>query len=790
MALNPAFVAQTTRKLPFCVGWNYLQGIPTMQMFGVPNVPPIKAESLPAGAIIAPEQVNQYVLGDGEFDGIYCQSISPQQSYLPVDTFAGGVPLGAPPVSKLGLIIYPFTQANRLLYCNFYGGQWASVGMPNNLISIGPDQATPVCANSFPSTTPALSYSGIAYFMLRAASFSGTPPTFNPTGIYRTLRCRIFDDTGEVTGYGFTTNPTWQMLETLLRFQIKCQQPHLAGLLAAEKALFDWPAIVAHAARNAAILPNGAPTFAGNFAWAADASLNNMMEQQLRNCVSFQRIRGGQIQFVGEETRAASFVVSQKNMIGGSLRVTEKDLTGAANVYIPQYRELGIPAVAQVQSVVTVQPGQSVSPSLNLAEGGKYWSTLFTTVGPQPFSPVNNFCYGGSDDDAAFAGFYGVGGMTVTVNQQTQLLVDPTPNQIPAFGAPQYAATATGGYLGALQSRFAKYAPNGVQHRANQNAGGMVAPGVPSTARVRPVTYDLGNNTFDQTNRVMKFLMARELGSDGPNWLPPLTGSIELFLEAVDVNGAAAAELEPGDVITIDATADPVFAGTYEVIDPLKTYAPSVQDGAGSKLQLALQTYNPAAYTLVSDPAGDIYQTVPGQTLPMGDILPANTPFWLLQATPEASYDGSTGSITVPDCTIQWMGQQAPTVSPSISLSGIPVGSGVCVFLNVVDIGTVPTLSYLATSNPYYPTGIIDGPPIPLPYGQIILFFGIFSDASTFGTSGQFSPTRTHDSAQALPVASGASNGLVFTPNVAYFSGSQVVTDGSSPPTFTAAIIE
>jgi hypothetical protein len=303
----------------------------------------------------------------------------------------------------------------------------------------------------------------------------------------------------------------------------------------------------------------------------------------------------------------------------------------------------------------------------------------------------------------------------------------------------------------------------------------------------------MGNNTFDQTNRVMKFLIARDLGTDGPNWFPPLAGTITLNLEAIDVNGAAVAEIEPGDVITIDSTADPVFAGTYEVVDPVKTYAPSAQDGSGSKVELSLQTYNPNAYTTVSDPPGQSYATVPGQTLPMGDLLPANTPFWLLQATPEASYNGSTGTITVPDCTVMWMGQATPTVYPSISLSGVPTGTAVCVFLNITNQATTPTLSYVETSNPYWPPGTpftsMTGPPTPLPYGQIILFFGIFTDATTFATGGVVT-TPTHDSAQAVPMIAGSSTGLVFTPSVVYFSGAEVVTGGTYPPAITPALVE
>ncbi len=305
----------------------------------------------------------------------------------------------------------------------------------DNLISLGPDQGSENWLQYFPSVTPALCFSGMAYYFVRRLNTAiSTNGAMNPVGIYKSTRCRTFDANGNVTGYGFTTNPTWQMIETLLRFQFKCQQPGLAGLTAAERACFDWPAVVAHAQRNSFVLPNGSPRFTGNFAFAANSKLANMMETQLRNCRSFKRERGGVISFVGDDTRNPAFTLSQRNVVPGTLKIDKKDLSIAPDVYVPQFRDLEIPAVAQVATA---------------AAGGGAGGTTFTTVGAQPFFSSDVLAYSGSANDALFAGYYEVERYTYTdANNDVQLEAPPIANQFITTSGPSQASSTTGGFVG------------------------------------------------------------------------------------------------------------------------------------------------------------------------------------------------------------------------------------------------------------------------------------------------------------------------------------------------------
>ena len=283
--------------------------------------------------------------------------------------------------------------------------------------------------------TPPLNLSGLAYYVVlvnnSGSTTLGLPSgALNPVGVWRSARCRFFDAYGNVTGYGFTVNPTWQMIETLLRFHIKPQQPPLAGLSNAEKALFNWPAMVAHTAHNATVVASGAPRFCGNFMFAADAKLGGMMETQLRNCRSFKRERGSVISFVGDDARTSVFIASKR----------------------------------------------AVVPVVSAVEGGSR-STTFTTVGNQPLFSEDNFGYGGSADDADFGGAYRVGLYTdPTTGKQ---IAPPTANSFVSQGGPNAAMSTAGGYLGTEQSRFKQYAPTCVQHRAAQQQGNRVSPGLP-----------------------------------------------------------------------------------------------------------------------------------------------------------------------------------------------------------------------------------------------------------------------------------------------------------------------
>jgi hypothetical protein len=282
----------------------------------------------------------------------------------------------------------------------------------------------------------------------------------------------------------------------------------------------------------------------------------------------------------------------------------------------------------------------------------------------------------------------------------------------------------------------------------------------------------------------MQFMMARDLGTDGANWVAPFQGSVSLFLEAVDALGNAAAEIEDGDVIALDTTAAPDFAGLYEVLDTV-WHPPSGPSGQAS-LDLTLQTFYPNAFIAASDPPGQSYLTLASSLLPMGDfpgqiytggLTPPATstaalPFVVMQATPTGGI-ASDGTVTLslPDLSVWWQGQTSPTAYSGVSLSEIPVNTPLTLYLVLTDVATTPTMQ-IDTANQY--------PPEPIPFGSVIIYYGSIVAATGGsggsggggGSSGPLLVTRS----VALAAGLGA---VVYNPSSGFVNGAAVSSDGS-----------
>jgi len=714
MALNPAFATATSRRLPLAFG--YVQGVGDRLLSTV---------TVPTTLVPVAQQTALYLLGEGEWDGPEMLAID-AQSHL-----------------SCGLI--GSTKATFLagfdVSVHFHSGAYTVKGAGNQMTSIGYDQQYDEFFENFPSVAPPQSFSGIAYAIFNVPMTITAPGDVNtvltgfplaPAGIWRSTRCRTFDANGNVLSYGFTTNPAWHFVEAILRYKIKPQQPALAGLLPAEKACFNWPSIVENAARNDFLLPNGRPRFVGNYVFASDATLTNILETILRVSRSFQRISGNQIYLIGDDTRASVFLMGANNVVPGSLKLAKKDIAKAPNVFVPRYRDIDIPAVCRVASVSTAA-----------ASGGAINQRTFKLLGLSPFLAGDYAQYGGSSvpgydgnyDVVEPIGAGGVSGVSGYIPNQV-LTNSPSPNVGPL--------TANGGFLGTNDARFSERAPTNVVHRSAQKMVPLQAPGLGVQPRVIPVEYDCGSSTFDQTNRLMKFERDRTLGTDiGVGWTAPVSGSLTGWDEAVDVNGNALTGVEVHDVITLDDWVTAEFPGDYEVMEISRT-APS--SGQLGQITLQLMQYNPNAPTDVSDDPGLSYTTVPSVDLPLG-TFPLTNAAWVLQATPVGTINPATGllTITASDLSVQWQGNLAPTLYPTAQWVGLTQGKPYVLFLtDAAHNGVAPTFGFVAgtlpllpeaagkipiLSNVFYPNNSTN---IDLVDGTATFFSGTGADSQTF----------------------------------------------------------
>ena len=685
--INPAFDTQAGNPLPVLFGYGNGSGFAGPAVIDITN-----------------NRFGFFLGFDGECDGPEQMAYTAKAHlYIPPLRVGGGsTPYDVKVAYPAGL--------------HFHSGAWTPIGIGNAAVSTGGDQGFDAYFAAIPSVTPPQSFSNICYWAIEIAYY--TPflrgnvqlqslVPLAPYGIFRGARCRYFDANGNVSGYGFTTNPTWHMVEAILRFKVKRQQPQIAGLTDAEKACFNWPTIVQHAARNDARLPNGYPRYMGNYVFAAQATLASMLETMLRCCCSYIDDQDGKIGFYGYDAVDSSFALTADHVLDGTFQVAKKDLTRAPNVFVPKFRDLDIPALIKVNSATNNNAGAgpvgSTTPA-SIPQGA--WEIIFDTGGVNPFVSGDMLFYGDSSNPQ-LNNYYGV-----NVN------FDETVNPLPVWanGLPNVTATALGGYIGTLDSRFAKRAPATVQHRRHQLAAGQVSPGIPALPNVVPVEYDLGNMTYDQANRLMKYEMNSTLGNDAAGWTPPKTGSMKVRLDAVDANGNAFVRMRPNQRFTVDDTVSPEFAGDY-LIDPqsggITIIPPSSEEPLGA-LQVNFKTYNPDATTDVSDPPDDSLRTIASAALlQLGTSQSLANVGWVIQATPQVvTTSGSKVTVNIPDLTIQLLGQVGFTTLPNASWPGLTSGSPYILYVDMEGVGATPSFGSFAGALPL---------PVPVPLFRYVV---------------------------------------------------------------------
>jgi hypothetical protein len=689
MALNPAFESPSTRKLPLAFG--YILGA---------------GDQLLSTVTLNGAQFALYLLGEGEWDGYEMTSSFPNP---------GSGSLGATP-SHIFRQSITDENPNRwaeetATVLHFHSGAYTPIGTkiptvdpttglipPNSSQDAGPTQGYDPWFAQFPSVTPPQSFSGIAYAIFGIPSPEGftrgtwIPSNISGTCVWRTTKCRIFDAYGNVTGYGFTLNPAWHKVEALLRYKIRPQQPPIGGLTDAEKACINWEAVAELAARNDYILANGKPRFVGNYIFAADASLASMMETMCRVDRSYPVKDGQQLYWQGDDARASVFIASRKHLVPGSLKLDKKDVSKAPNQFVPQYRDLDIPAVCEVQSAIGFG-------AFFLSGRAIVGFRAFTCSTPSPFTNNSFMTYGGSSDPT-WDGDYQVtivDGDPYPVGTDhpdtTYCLMPGTP-----YGTP--TETVTGGLIGSNDARFSPRAPTGVQHRSAQRMVAQQAPGLAVQPRINRVNYDCGNSTFDQTNRLMKFERDSQLGTDtGAGWTAPIAGTLSLYLESVDKNGAQLPlVVKRRSVITLDNWLYPEKPGDYQVME--MAFSSVSEDGKTLvQVDLMLLEYNDGAYTDVSDPPTNQYTTVPGSSLKLSGFTPATFGGYVLNATLGFTTVGATLTIAIPDLLVQILGQVGPTAFPAFNVTGVPPNTPVTLYINYpLGLGNPPTYNWVAGS--------------------------------------------------------------------------------------------
>jgi hypothetical protein len=517
-------------------------------------------------------RVGMWLLGDGEWDGLI-------ELW---DTALGRLMLQAG--SK-------YDNPNCF---QFHSGADAVVGSGFAPTSTGNDQGVDTVWSSLPAGLQPLHYNRWAYYTLRLKwPINNAPNTnqndasvwadLNPIGLWRSLRCRLFDASGNQAGYGFTRNPAWHYVDLMCRRKLfpEYNIDVLGGideLPAAVAARFDWAAIADSAAYYSEVLSStGQPRFSGDYAFTQSTTLQSCLTQIAQNCRSFHRERAGMFALIADRPRASIFTFTRKN--SDNFLPDGSELRTAPNQFTAKYRDLYAPAAATITSISC--------PDHQLPHVG--------TEAPHCFA----------------AGDYVIIGNTGTLyDGYASVQAIDTPDgdgnsyglTLNNLGSAVPVSVGGGGLIGLRYSRFKDRAPE-FRHKANQLAKGGVGIGIPRQRLRVKVSTDFANTTWDQVSRVTAWQMGTQLGPDVQPYLAPQKFSLQSPFFANDAagSGAMANQVEPGDVVTVDDTLSAAYAGLYEVVSEHLTLTGSTGNGPqrtpqDGKVSLSLRPYSDTNY--------------------------------------------------------------------------------------------------------------------------------------------------------------------------------------------------
>ena len=567
-------------------------------------------------------RVGIWLLGHGEWDG--CNELWINDELV----WRANVP-GASPGGFSGQRWLQALDGNWDFVFNFHSGCDSNIGSGFAPVSNGPDQGTDVLYAQFPSAIQPLDFSRIAYYtLLRKQAIQNQTNNhrddpsqwtdIDPIGLWRALRCRLFDEDGNMTGYAFTTNPAWHFVDLILRRKLfpDYSLDLVNGpddLPTAVAARFNWASIYNSAQYYDEILANGRRRYDGSYAFVQPTSLQACLEQILLVSRSFAGEYAGEIYLNCDQPRAAVATFSRDTILPGSFEADDQKLHTAGNRYISSFRDLLVPAAALIESISATDLGNPV----------------VTTQEPHPFNAKDWIAIGGTN--TVYDGEWQVYSVPAVIDVGTPEEVDPTTFVLVSKGDNYPTSVGAVGSVGLLYSRFKERSPE-FWHKANMLARGALGNGIAPLRNKVKQALDFATSTYDQVSRISRYERDRALGLDttGSNgqldapYVTPALIKLRTSMFAQDAAGNLYCALKPGDHVVVDNTLSWDYAGDYEIIDPLTVFPPTCAvdaqgEGLGrtpaensGEIEFALGPYNTAIMYDDSDDLDAGWPSVPG----------------------------------------------------------------------------------------------------------------------------------------------------------------------------------
>jgi hypothetical protein len=226
----------------------------------------------------------------------------------------------------------------------FHNGFDGEIGYGMSPVSTGGDQHVDsfFAVAGMPGTLTPLDWSRYAYLALHYPPNPAAPDAnLTVLGDYQAMRCRIFDASGNQTGFAWTQNPAWWICDFLIRKFIlregKVNQP----LVPAELARFDWAAWNAAAAYYDYVISSGVPRFSDGGLVLLQNSMNatNALEQMLLMCQSYLLERNGKLTLYPDQPRSSVYLATIDSVVPNSFTPYKQKMQQGQNRITATWRE-------------------------------------------------------------------------------------------------------------------------------------------------------------------------------------------------------------------------------------------------------------------------------------------------------------------------------------------------------------------------------------------------------------------------------------------------------------------
>lgn len=393
-------------------------------------------------------------------------------------------------------------HTNSNLY-HFHPGVAGSGAVPLTPTSTGGDNAVDLFFGDLPAAYTRTTFSRLVYLAQKLSPdpYAPTPEQDYVTD-FRTMKVRAFDNAGTQTGYAFSTNAAWQIIDLIIRRLVKREAAPGEALSSAEAARFDWPS-TKDSAEFCDELISGVKRFETSFAFTQRQSLRSCIEEIMQASRLYVFECGGKIYVRADKARTFCFMLSNHHIQMNGFQVSKSNLRGLPNQLVGNFFDLsaqkiaGINSMARSSNVVTCECDTN-HPFL---------------VGDE----VEVVGYGSGFD----------GKFVVTEVPGTATL------RWAQTGANASGGAVAGSYVGTPESRFMRRSEQ-VDHEQHQYAVGSRGLGATRTHRRIPLELDFGNNKAERVRRLLRYIAYRNLGADSSPYAPPWEGRVHAFLEAVD----------------------------------------------------------------------------------------------------------------------------------------------------------------------------------------------------------------------------------------------------------------